>query len=207
LDGSYGTTPDKKILYKLRIVFLTNTAMSSLTASSRRRFLRYAIGSSAATVAASWLWPLSSTADANDSLEELCLQYPFNSQCENYLPGVAALNESEMAYLAETTLATAEAGDRLLAAGLDNPVYLVIDDSTAFANYAISSVCTHFGCIVTWEPGAQEFACPCHGSKFDPEGQAIAGPARRPLERIAVVIKDEQVRLVDRAPEEVSSQL
>ena len=171
-------------------------------ASRRRRFLRYVIGSSTATVAASWLWPFSNAANASDALEELCLQYPFNSQCENYIPGVAALDEAEMPYLEEATLATAEGGDRRLAAGLDKPVYLVIDDSSAFANYAISSVCTHLGCTVAWEPTAQEFACPCHGSRFDAEGQATRGPARQPLERVTVVLKDYQVRLVDRTPEE-----
>ncbi len=176
--------------------------MPSSKASSRRRFLRYVIGSSTATVAASWLWPLSDAANAKVTLEELCLKYPFNARCENYLPGVAALDETEMAYLAEATLATAEGGERLPAQGLEKTVYLVINDSAAFANYAISSVCTHLGCTVAWDPTTQEFACPCHGSKFDAAGQNIEGPARQPLERVTVVVKDNQVRLVDRAPDE-----
>lgn len=170
------------------------------TTTSRRRFLRYVIGSSTATVAASWLWPLSNTAHASDDLEELCLSYPFNAQCENYLPGVAAVDDAEREYSAASTLVTAEAGDRLLANGLADPVYLVIDDSAAFANYAISSVCTHLGCTVAWDATTQEFACPCHGSKFDAEGQNIQGPARQPLEQVTVVIKDDHVRLVDRVP-------
>lgn len=170
--------------------------------TSRRRFLRYVIGSSSATVAASWLWPLSNAANANGNLEELCLSYPFNTQCDDYLPGVAAVDEAEREYSATTTLVTAETGDRLLANGLAKPVYLVIDDSAAFANYAISSVCTHLGCTVAWDATAQEFACPCHGSKFDAEGQNTQGPARQPLERVTVVIKDDQVRLVDKVPTE-----
>ncbi len=41
--------------------------------------------------------------------------------------------------------------------------------------HAISTVCTHLGCVV----GRHEkgFDCPCHGSKFDPEGRIISGPA------------------------------
>ncbi|MEM6867922.1 MAG: Rieske 2Fe-2S domain-containing protein, partial [Cyanobacteria bacterium P01_C01_bin.121] len=144
--------------------------------------------------------PLAESASANDNLEELCLSYPLNSQCENYLPGVVALDEAETAYKASAILADSAAGDRILAQGLDEPVYLVINDSTAFANYAISSVCTHLGCTVTWEAATQEFACPCHGSRFDAEGQNTRGPARRDLERITVVVKDDQVRLVDREP-------
>ncbi len=41
--------------------------------------------------------------------------------------------------------------------------------------HAISTVCTHLGCVV----GRHEkgFDCPCHGSKFDLEGRVIGGPA------------------------------
>jgi cytochrome b6-f complex iron-sulfur subunit len=45
--------------------------------------------------------------------------------------------------------------------------------------YAISAVCTHLGCIVA--QSTQGFACPCHGSKFDPRGNVIGGPAPRAL--------------------------
>lgn len=46
--------------------------------------------------------------------------------------------------------------------------------------YAISSVCTHLGCNVRFVPG-EGFACPCHGSRFDLNGQVVEGPAPRPL--------------------------
>lgn len=44
---------------------------------------------------------------------------------------------------------------------------------------AISTTCTHLGCIV----GIAEtgFACPCHGSRFDPDGNVTGGPAPKPL--------------------------
>lgn len=44
---------------------------------------------------------------------------------------------------------------------------------------AISTTCTHLGCIV----GLSEtgFACPCHGSRFDQDGNVTGGPAPRPL--------------------------
>jgi cytochrome b6-f complex iron-sulfur subunit len=44
---------------------------------------------------------------------------------------------------------------------------------------AISNTCTHLGCVVaTTEIG---FDCPCHGSRFDPDGGVLGGPAPRPL--------------------------
>jgi len=41
--------------------------------------------------------------------------------------------------------------------------------------YAVSTVCTHLGCIV--KPTAQGFECPCHGSRFAPDGAVVKGPA------------------------------
>ena len=45
--------------------------------------------------------------------------------------------------------------------------------------YAISTVCTHLGCIV--KPTASGFECPCHGSQFALDGSVIKGPAPRAL--------------------------
>ena len=50
--------------------------------------------------------------------------------------------------------------------------------------YAISTVCTHLGCIVTPTPGG--FDCPCHGSKFGPDGAVLRGPAPKGLPWLAV---------------------
>ncbi len=49
---------------------------------------------------------------------------------------------------------------------------------------AISLVCTHLGCLVNSTP--EGFACPCHGSRFDPDGRYINGPANEPLRRLTV---------------------
>ncbi len=44
---------------------------------------------------------------------------------------------------------------------------------------AISTTCTHLGCIVS--PSETGFACPCHGSRFDQDGNVTGGPAPKPL--------------------------
>ena len=46
--------------------------------------------------------------------------------------------------------------------------------------YAISSICTHLGCNVNYVPGGG-FVCPCHGSRYDANGQVVHGPAPQPL--------------------------
>lgn len=50
------------------------------------------------------------------------------------------------------------------------------------APVALSLACTHLGCRVAAAPGG--FACPCHGSRFDPGGAPAAGPARASLRRV-----------------------
>ncbi|MEJ7711287.1 MAG: FAD-dependent oxidoreductase [Pyrinomonadaceae bacterium] len=49
-------------------------------------------------------------------------------------------------------------------------------DSTG-AIHERSAVCTHLGCIVSWNKLETSWDCPCHGSRFDPQGRVITGPA------------------------------
>lgn len=50
--------------------------------------------------------------------------------------------------------------------------------------YAVSTVCTHLGCIV--KATEKGFDCPCHGSKFAKDGTVLKGPAPKPLPWIEV---------------------
>jgi glycine/D-amino acid oxidase-like deaminating enzyme/nitrite reductase/ring-hydroxylating ferredoxin subunit len=48
----------------------------------------------------------------------------------------------------------------------------------------VSAVCTHMGCLVRWNGAERTWDCPCHGSRFSPDGLVIGGPAEAPLESI-----------------------
>jgi len=58
---------------------------------------------------------------------------------------------------------------------------------------AVNPKCTHQGCTVEWQTQEQTFACPCHGSEFDAQGQVISGPATQPLSSYPVKIEGGQV--------------
>ena len=47
-----------------------------------------------------------------------------------------------------------------------------------------SLTCTHLGCMV--EPRNFGFECPCHGSRFSPEGKVLKGPATSDLAKLQI---------------------
>lgn len=70
---------------------------------------------------------------------------------------------------------------------------------TAGGVFALSAVCTHLGCITRYVSDEGVIACPCHGSKFDLEGNVTHGPAPRPLQWLEVAVDDKGELVVDTA--------
>jgi glycine/D-amino acid oxidase-like deaminating enzyme/nitrite reductase/ring-hydroxylating ferredoxin subunit len=50
--------------------------------------------------------------------------------------------------------------------------------------HELSAVCTHLYCIVAWNSAERTWDCPCHGSRFDPYGSVVNGPAITPLQEL-----------------------
>jgi glycine/D-amino acid oxidase-like deaminating enzyme/nitrite reductase/ring-hydroxylating ferredoxin subunit len=46
------------------------------------------------------------------------------------------------------------------------------------------AACTHLRCIVGWNSAERVWDCPCHGSRFDPYGKVITGPAITDLSKV-----------------------
>ncbi len=60
----------------------------------------------------------------------------------------------------------------------------VLVRSTEHGISAVSMICTHLGCVASRDD--KGFHCPCHGSKFGPNGEVVRGPAPRGLRWLAV---------------------
>lgn len=71
--------------------------------------------------------------------------------------------------------------------GFSSPVLLFRLEAGEYR--ALSSVCTHLGCIVEVEGAA--LVCPCHGSTYERTGAVVRGPAERPLREFPVTLDEE----------------
>ena len=54
---------------------------------------------------------------------------------------------------------------------------------------AIDAVCTHESCTITGADG-NTYVCPCHGSRYNRNGQVMAGPAKASLRQFATTFTD-----------------
>ena len=70
---------------------------------------------------------------------------------------------------------------------LSEPPAVLLHNENGFS--ALSLVCTHLGCTV--ENNTEGFACPCHGSRFDKDGNVLHGPANQHLHSLRVEITED----------------
>ncbi len=59
--------------------------------------------------------------------------------------------------------------------------------------YALSLICTHLGCIVSWHLDEKRLICPCHGGMYDVTGTVLGGPPPRPLPSYEVKLSGDTV--------------
>ena len=68
---------------------------------------------------------------------------------------------------------------------------VVVNSKEGYA--AFSLVCSHLGCLVTWEGDKNEFLCPCHGAVFDAKGKVLSGPSPTGLEPLQMEEKNTEI--------------
>lgn len=73
--------------------------------------------------------------------------------------------------------------------------------TTDGAYHAYGQKCTHLSCPVYYSRNHERLECPCHEGAFDPvTGNVLYGPPPRPLDEIALEIRDGEVWAVGRNP-------
>lgn len=61
---------------------------------------------------------------------------------------------------------------------------------------ALSSVCTHQGCTISYNHANTNFPCPCHGSVFSVQGSVLQGPATTAVKRYSVTREGSQLNII-----------
>lgn len=120
------------------------------------------------------------------------------------ITGLAVITAPILAYFYPPSLEEAPSEPVLVGTESDLPVntgktirygrYPALVVNTPEGLRAYSAVCTHFACIVKWDPEKRQIACPCHAGYFDPlDGHVLAGPPPTPLASLPVEVREGQV--------------
>ncbi len=170
------------------------TQQRSRVQRERRNFLRTMLGLAALSFSGLALYEIMS------ALNQPTLTQAYNpntaAQQVNYFP-----TNTQLQTLPQTVATNpASQGARLVANASNIPVdqSLTLNDSTygpvilihlgngKFVAY--SSICTHAGCQVQYDPSMKDIVCPCHGAVYDPNNnaQVLGGPAPYPLQSVPV---------------------
>ncbi len=148
---------------------------------SRRQFIRIgtAIGVGAASVSVL-------AACGNTGTASLPAQTGNEAKRAGVVPGEAIATEGDMESNSSVPFTNEKTGQ---------PEVLIRLPKGELVAY--SAVCTHQGCIVSYQQQSQKLACPCHGGVFDPAdgGAVVSGPPPTPLPKVAFEVRDGKVFL------------
>lgn len=141
-------------------------------------------------------WGMSSSMAAAECLRNLALGHPIQPSHAIFSPQRFQPAASAKQLTNDTLHALKGLGRRILEPGRisaeDLPVGhggIVDLDGEKLGVYrnernellAVSIKCPHLGCQLEWNPEEKSWDCPCHGSRFDPYGQLLDGPAQTDL--------------------------
>jgi menaquinol-cytochrome c reductase iron-sulfur subunit len=152
---------------------------------SRRQFLTYTLTGVGGFMAAGMLMPMA----------RFALDPALEAGMDSDFVRVASLDElTEEPQRFDFTI---EQEDAWYTSEVTRVAWIFLNDSNEVV--ALSPVCTHLGCTVDWEGSEnypENFFCPCHGGRFERDGQNIQGtPPTRPLDVYEVQVDGDDVYL------------
>ncbi|HEY6010966.1 MAG TPA: ubiquinol-cytochrome c reductase iron-sulfur subunit [Nitrospirota bacterium] len=139
--------------------------------SDRREFIKKALAGVIALLGLGFLLPAAWLLAPVKGRDKALVFFPLISEDEVPRSGV---KKAELAY-------TASGKDR------KSRVFIV---SSAEGLAVLSAVCSHLGCLVSYNKQKREFVCPCHGGRYDLAGRNIAGPPPAPLTRYPIEMRE-----------------
>jgi cytochrome b6-f complex iron-sulfur subunit len=83
--------------------------------------------------------------------------------------------------------ALADVGGAVLVESTAGVFLLSRTSATSFS--AVDAICSHESCTITGADGSA-YVCPCHGSRYNRNGQVLAGPARASLRQFATTFTE-----------------
>ena len=159
---------------------MTQMSPSDVPSMGRRQFMNFLTFGTATGVALGALYPVAN--------------FFMPLRAGGGTGGSTAKDELGNDVTASGWLSTHPAGDRSLVQGLKgDPTYLIVDGDAAIGNFGINAICTHLGCVVPWNSGANKYNCPCHGSQYDANGKVVRGPAPLSLALTHIDVEDDNV--------------
>ena len=75
----------------------------------------------------------------------------------------------------------------------EKPVYIVKGKDGQLL--ALSTVCPHLGCAITWTESKQQFVCPCHLGIFAPDGSLVSGPPPRSMDTLEHRVENGRIQV------------
>jgi menaquinol-cytochrome c reductase iron-sulfur subunit len=148
---------------------------------SRRRFLGYVIGGISGAIAATVGVPL--------------VGYFLSPIWKKNAPLLTPIARTTEIPIGQPTFVTYEQRirDGWYISTLSKGAWVVNQDNNQFIVY--DPKCTHLNCPYYWDKDRQIFHCPCHGGEFDINGNVLAGPPPRPLDRLEFTIQEGSILL------------
>ena len=140
-------------------------------------------------------WGLSTSAFAATILTDL-ITGQTHPWADRFSPHRLSLRATPTLARLNATVATHFIGDRLHPPDTTTPDDIPAGEAKAVQDHhgktgvyrddagnlhAVSLRCTHLGCLLRFNQAEVSWDCPCHGSRFDVDGNVLEGPATRPL--------------------------